>query len=110
MRRTHSHSPSPAPSSTPYLQQHAPPPPNAPQGRKNGEGGEETGQGERDEEKERKKGKESLRLFEAPVKKIILQMHTAAHTSLCWSRQTQHGIGVCIWSESTLFGILAILF
>ena len=27
---------------------HPPPPPNAPQGRKNGEGGEETGQGERD--------------------------------------------------------------
>ena len=48
-RRTHSHSPSPAPSCTPSLQQHAPPPPNAPQGRKNGEGGEETGQGERDE-------------------------------------------------------------
>ena len=48
-RGTHSHSPSPASSSTPSLQQHAPPPPNAPQGRKNGEGGEETGQGERDE-------------------------------------------------------------
>ena len=51
MRRTHSHSPPPAPSSTPSLQQHAPPPPNAPQGRKNGEGGEETGQGERDEQR-----------------------------------------------------------
>ena len=51
MRRTHSHSPSPASSSTPSLQQHAPPPPNAPQGRKNGEGGEETGQGERDEQR-----------------------------------------------------------
>ena len=49
---THSHSPSPAPSSTPSLQQHAPPPPNAPQGRKNGEGGEESGQGERDEQRE----------------------------------------------------------
>ena len=46
-RRTHSHSPSPAPSSTPSLQQHTPPPPNAPQGRKNGQSGEETGQGER---------------------------------------------------------------
>ena len=44
--------PPPAPSSTPSLQQHAPPPPNAPQGRKNGEGGEETGQGERDEQRE----------------------------------------------------------
>ena len=52
VRRTHSHSPSPAPSSTPSLQQHAPPPPNAPQGRKNGEGGEETGQGERAEQRE----------------------------------------------------------
>ena len=41
--------PLPLPFSTPSLQQHAPPPPNAPQGRKNGEGGEETGQGERDE-------------------------------------------------------------
>ena len=48
VRRTHAHSP-PAPSSTPSLQQHAPPPPNAPQGRQNGEGGEDTGQGERDE-------------------------------------------------------------
>ena len=46
-------SPSPAPSSTPSLQQHAPPPPpNAPQGRKNGEGGEETAQGESDEQRE----------------------------------------------------------
>ena len=53
-RRTHSHSPppSPAPSSTPSPQQHAPPPPNAPQGRKNREGGGETGQGERDEQRE----------------------------------------------------------
>ena len=48
-RRTHSHSPSLAPSSTPSLQQHAPRPPNAPQGRQNGESGEEAGQGERDE-------------------------------------------------------------
>ena len=49
--QTHSPSPSPAPSSNPSLQQHAPPPPNAPQGRKNGEGREETGQGERDEQR-----------------------------------------------------------
>ena len=47
--RAHAHPPSLAPSSTPSLQQHAPPPPNAPQGRQNGEGGEETGQGKRDE-------------------------------------------------------------
>ena len=33
-------------------------------------------------------GKESSWLLEAPVKKIILQMHTPAHTSQCWSRQT----------------------
>ena len=47
------------------------------------------------EKKERKNGKESLWLLEAPVWKIILQMHTPA--SQCWSRQTQHGVGVCIW-------------
>ena len=42
--------PVPLPLPRPLLsrQQHAPPPPNAPQGRQNGEGGEETGQGERD--------------------------------------------------------------
>ena len=47
--------------------------------------------------KERKKGKESLWLLEALVRKIILQMHTPACTSQCWSRQTRHGLGVCIW-------------
>ena len=52
VRRTHSHSTSPVPSSTPSLQQHVPPPPNAPHGRKKGEGGEETGRGERDEQRE----------------------------------------------------------
>ena len=52
MRRTHSHSPSSAPSSTPSPQQHAPPPPNAPQGTKNREGLEETGHGERDDQRE----------------------------------------------------------
>ena len=31
MRRTHSHPPCPAPAATPSPQQHAPPPPNAPQ-------------------------------------------------------------------------------
>ena len=49
------------------------------------------------EAKERTKGKESLWLLEAPVRKIILQMHTPARTSWCWGRQTQHGLGVCIW-------------
>ena len=114
-RRTHSHSPSPAPSSTPLLTATHTPLTNAPQGRKNGEGGEDTGQGERDEprrvtgqgrprspkgcrvqkeKKERKNGKESLRLLEAPVRKIILQMHTPARTSQCWSRQTRHGLCV----------------
>ena len=93
----------------PSLQQHAPPPPNATQGRKNGEGGEETGQGERDEprrvtgqgrprspktvqsaegEEGKENGKESLWLLEAPVRKIILQMHTPARSSQCWSQQT----------------------
>ena len=43
------------------------------------------------------KGKESLWLLEAPVRKIILQMHTPARASQCWGRQTQHGLGVCIW-------------
>ena len=41
--------------------------------------------------------KESLWLLEAPVSEIILQMHTPARTSQCWSRQTPHGLGVCIW-------------
>ena len=40
------------------------------------------------EEKERTKGKESLWLSDAPVRKIILQMHTPARTSQCGSRQT----------------------
>ena len=52
VRRTHSHSPYPAPSATPSPQQHAPLPPNAPWGRKDREGPEETGQGERDEQGE----------------------------------------------------------
>ena len=46
---------------------------------------------------ERTKEKESLWLLEAPVRKRILQMHTPAHTSQSWSRQAQHGLGVCIW-------------
>ena len=46
------------------------------------------------EEKERTKGKESECLLEVPVRKIILQMHTQARTSQCWSWQTQHGLGV----------------
>ena len=36
------------------------------------------------------------KLLEATVRKIILQMHTPARSSQCWSRQTQHGLGVCI--------------
>ena len=43
--------PLPRPCSTPSLQQHAPPPPKAAKGKKNGVGGEETGQGERDEQR-----------------------------------------------------------
>ena len=37
------------------------------------------------------------RLLEAPVRKIILQMHTPARSSQCWSRQTPHGLGGCAW-------------
>ena len=40
------------------------------------------------EEKERTRGKESLWLLEAPVRKIILQMHTPGRTNQCWSQQT----------------------
>ena len=89
-----------------------PPPP----GRKNREGGEETGQGETDEQREvtgqgrprspktvqsadRGEGKEkrerSIVVVRSPCQ--ILQMHCPARTSQCWSRQTQHGLGVCIW-------------
>ena len=39
-------------------------------------------------QKEEKERKESLRLLEAPVRIITLQMHTPARTSQCWSRQT----------------------
>ena len=39
-------------------------------------------------QKERTKGKESLWLLEAPVRKMILQMHTPVRTSQCGSRQT----------------------
>ena len=35
-----------------------------------------------------KNGKESLWLLEAPVRNMILQMHTPARSSQCWSRQT----------------------
>ena len=111
----------PPPSSTPLLQQHAPPPPNAPQGRKNGEGGEETGKGEKDEPRrvtrrgrsrspkmvrtaEGEQGKEKRERMIVVVRspcqenwKIIVQMHTPARSSQCWSQQTQHGLGGCIW-------------
>ena len=46
---------------------------------------------------ERTKGQESLWLLEAPVRKMFLQMHTPVRTSQCWSRQTKHGLRVCIW-------------
>ena len=39
----------------------------------------------------------TLWLVAAPVRKMILQMHTPARTSQCWSRQTPLGLGVCIW-------------
>ena len=111
---THFWVPDPPP---PSLQQHAPPPPNAPQGRKNGEGGEETGQGERDEPRrvtgqgrarspktvqsaeggEGKGKRERIIVVVGSPCQEILQMHTPARTSQCWGRQTQYGLGVCIW-------------
>jgi hypothetical protein len=33
----------------------------------------------------------------APVREIILQMHTPARTSQCWSWQAQHGLEVFFW-------------
>jgi hypothetical protein len=98
----------------PSPQQHVPPPPFSSQDRTNRESPEEAGQGEREPRGEvtrqgrprgaerrrrQRKGqeKESLWLSEALVRKIILQMHTPARTSQCWSRQTQHGLRVCIW-------------
>ena len=36
-------------------------------------------------------------MLEASVRKSILQMHTPACTSQCWSQQTPHGLRVCIW-------------
>ena len=36
-------------------------------------------------------------IYSPPLVKIILHMHTPARTRQCWSRQTQHGLGVCIW-------------
>ena len=32
-----------------------------------------------------------------PPPQIILQMHTPARTSQCWSQKTPPGLGVCIW-------------
>ena len=40
------------------------------------------------EAKGRTKGKDSLWLLEAPVRKMVLQMHPPARTGQCWSRQT----------------------
>ena len=46
--------------------------------------------------RKQRKGKESLWLSEAPVKKNIWQMHTPARTSPQESAQTQYGLEVCI--------------
>ena len=106
--------PPPPPPLTPSLQQHAPPPPNAPRAERIGRAQRKLSMGKgtykdradracrkrcraQKAKKERTKGKESLWLLEAPFRKIILQMHTPARTSQCWSRQTQHGLGVCTW-------------
>ena len=44
---------------------------------------------------EGKDKRESLWLFEAPVGKIILQMHTLARTSQCWSRHAKGTEALC---------------
>ena len=104
---------------------HAPPPPlplpraesPMPSRAERIEGGEETGQGERDEQREvtgqgrpptpkmvhsaeggegKEKRESIVVVVRSSCQKIILQMHTPARTSQCWSRQTQPGLGVCI--------------
>ena len=109
VRRTHFHSPSPTPSSTPSTATRSPAT-QCPLGQKEWrglrrnwaggkgrtKGGNRTGQTsltENSAERRRrrrkgKKGKNHLWLLEAPVRKTILQMHTPARTSQCWSRQT----------------------
>ena len=111
-RRTHSHSPSLAPSPTPSLQQHA-------QGRKNGEGGEETGQGERDEPRrvtgqgrprspktvqsaKGEQGKEKRERIIVVVRSSCQENCPAdAHPSgaqvSAGVSQPPHGLRVCIW-------------
>ena len=42
------------------------------------------------------KGKEKRKRIIVVVRSPC-QMHTPARTGQCWSRQTQHGHGVCIW-------------
>ena len=42
-------------------------------------------------------GAQTFRSQTPPPPPIILQMHTPARSSQCWSRQIQHGLGVCIW-------------
>ena len=99
-------------------QQPAAPPSNAPQCRKNREGPEETGHGERDEQGERTgqgrpcspktvqsaeggEGKDKRERIIVVVRSPCQEnypadAHPSAH-SQCWSRQTQRGLGVCIW-------------
>ena len=57
------------------------------------------------EENERTTGKAALWLLEAPVRKIILQMHTPARTSRCWSRRrlASRGDGGAAGGVSALF-------
>ena len=88
------------------------PPPPPLQGRRNREGPEETVHGERDEQggitgqdrpcspktvqsAEGGKGNERERII--VVVRSPCQMHTPARTCQWWSRQTRHGLGVCIW-------------
>ena len=112
--------PPPSPSPSPSQQQHVPQPPITPQNRENMESPEETRRGGREPQGE-VTGHSRLRLpkmvhsaeegsgkdnreriivvVRSPCQKNlqILQMHTPACTGQCLSRQTQHGLQVCIW-------------
>ena len=59
------------------------------------------------EAKKRTEGKEAWWLSEAPVRNVILQMHTPAPTSQCWRRQTSVDSGCasgCTWSTARATG------
>ena len=97
----------------PPPQQHVPP--FTPQDRTNRESPEEPGQGERETQGEvtgqrspkivqsaeggkgTDKRERIIVVVRSPCQENYAQMHTPARTSQCWSWQTQHGLGVCMW-------------